>query len=69
MMMAGRINNAGGNSTSNGGTVKLVSACGTPTVTGQVTSGRLLQKGGLMKPWAGGEAEDGGGHRSAATAV
>ena len=48
--VAGTVSNAGGSSTNNGGTVKIISACGSPTVTGQVTAGRLLQKDALMKP-------------------
>jgi hypothetical protein len=47
---AGTIDNSGGSSTNNGGTVKILSVCGGSSVAGKITTGRLLSKGALTSP-------------------
>lgn len=47
--VTGTINNSGATSTNNGGTVKILSTCGGSGVTGQITTGRLVRKGILMR--------------------
>ena len=47
--VTGTLNNSGGSSTANGGTVKVFTPCDQPVLKGSITTGRLLRKGVLMR--------------------
>lgn len=49
LTVAGTLDNAGGSSTNNGGTVKIFTPCDQPVLKGSITTGRLLEKGVLMR--------------------
>jgi hypothetical protein len=48
--VTGTINNSGGSSPNNGGTVKIYSTCGSSIVTNQITTGRLVTEGVSQGP-------------------
>lgn len=51
--VTGTINNSGGSSTNNGGTVKIYSTCGGQAANGPIVTSRLVQKSILMRPATG----------------